>query len=192
MTGTSDFLPFATGSGANVESQATWATDAAVTNGFSSGIASSAKFNKAIRQGTFIAAGVAQWVANAIKGNVPDDGNLTNLVTYIGNAVTTWVTGLFSFTLANPGSASFPGGLIVKWGAGTQSGSSGAQAVTFGTAFPNSALISFATNGTNAGPPTAFHGTGNLTASGLTVYSASSSGVAAGSGVGFNWLVIGH
>ena len=191
MTGTSDFLPFATGTEANVESQAAWETDAAVTNGFSSGIASSAKYNKALRQGTFIAAGVAQWVANAITGNVPDDGNLTNLVTYIGNAVTTWVTGLFSFTLANPGSASFPGGLIVKWGSGVQSGSSGAQVVTFGTPFPTSALISFATNAASA-PPTDFHGTGTLTASSVTVYSASSSGVAAGSGAAFNWLVIGH
>ncbi|WP_298165139.1 hypothetical protein [Novosphingobium sp.] len=87
MTASTDFLPFATGAGANVVSQALYAADTAVTNGFSSGIASSAKFNKVFRQASFVAAGVATWMANALNANIPDDGNLNNFVANLGLAV---------------------------------------------------------------------------------------------------------
>lgn len=90
MTASTDFLAFATGGGANVESQASWVSDAVVTNGFSSGLASSAKVNKALRQGSFIAAGVATWISQQINGNVPDDGNLTNFVTFLSQALTAY------------------------------------------------------------------------------------------------------
>lgn len=90
MTASTDFLAFATGGGANVESQASWVSDTVVTNGFSSGLASSAKVNKALRQGSFIAAGLATWMSQQINGNVPDDGNLTNFVTFLSQALTAY------------------------------------------------------------------------------------------------------
>lgn len=87
MPASTDFLPFATGAGANVVSQAVYAADTAVANGFSSGIASSAKFNKVFRQASFVAAGVATWMANALGANIPDDGDLNNFVANLGLAV---------------------------------------------------------------------------------------------------------
>src|SRR6185437_10601033 len=87
ITASTDFLPFATGGSANVESQASWSGDAIVTNGFSSGIAKSSQVNKALRQATFIAAGLANFVANELAINVADDGNLSNFVTELTNAL---------------------------------------------------------------------------------------------------------
>lgn len=97
----------------------------------------------------------------------------------------------FGNSLANPGYQKLPGGLIVQWGSGTHSGGSGSQAVTFPQAFPNACLISYATNAAS-GPPSAFHGTGNETRTGLTIYSATASGVAAAAGTSFKWLAIGY
>lgn len=82
-----DFLPFATGAGANVVSQALYAADTAVPNGFSSGIASSAKFNKVFRQSSFVAAGIATWMANTLNTNIADDGNLSAFVANLAAAV---------------------------------------------------------------------------------------------------------
>jgi len=87
MPASTDFLPFATGAGANVVSQAIYAADTAVANGFTSGIASSAKFNKVFRQASFVAAGVATWMATALNINIADDGDLSNFVANLGLAV---------------------------------------------------------------------------------------------------------
>lgn len=79
--GTNDFLPFATAGGANVTAQGTWAGAYAprLTGAANGSTASSADTNKAIRQASFVASGIAQWLANQ-GTNVPDDGNLVNLV----------------------------------------------------------------------------------------------------------------
>ena len=87
MPASTDFLPFATGAGANVVSQAVYAADSAVPNGFSSGIASSAKFNKVFRQSSFVAAAVATWMANTLGINVADDGDLNGFVANLAAAV---------------------------------------------------------------------------------------------------------
>ena len=87
MPASTDFLPFATGAGANVVSQSVYAADSGLSNGFSSGIASSAKFNKVFRQASFVAAGVATWMANALNTNIPDDGNLSAFVANLALAV---------------------------------------------------------------------------------------------------------
>jgi hypothetical protein len=76
----SDFLPFATGAGANVETQAAYAGDPATSAGFSAGIAASAKLNKAWRQSSFVAAGVAQLVMQQLGIDVLDNGNLPAFV----------------------------------------------------------------------------------------------------------------
>lgn len=78
MTLEIDFLPFATGTGAGVEAQATWAADTALTNGFVVGLAQSIQVNKAIRQPSFVAAAISNFIANIIHQNVLDNGILTN------------------------------------------------------------------------------------------------------------------
>ena len=90
MTASTDIIPFATGGSANVETQAAYLADPTTTNGFTSGIASSLKFNKVWRQSSFMAAGLASFcVSQGVS--VPDDGNLTNLVTEITTALVTLI-----------------------------------------------------------------------------------------------------
>jgi hypothetical protein len=63
-TGTNQFLPFATGAGANVLPAATYAALPIVATGFVDGIAVTEQLNTVWRQSSFIAAAVAQIVAN--------------------------------------------------------------------------------------------------------------------------------
>ncbi|WP_237085599.1 glycine-rich domain-containing protein [Klebsiella pneumoniae] len=72
---TNDFKAFATGNGANVISQADYLALAALVSGFSSGKASSAQVNKALRQATVMANVLAQFIADSANVDVLDDGN---------------------------------------------------------------------------------------------------------------------
>jgi len=94
VTALNDFLPFATASGANVVDNATWSGLAARSAGFSSGLASSAQFNKALRQATFIAAALAGWVAAEANDDVKDDGVLDNFQGQLTAALTAFVATL--------------------------------------------------------------------------------------------------
>lgn len=87
MAGTTDFVPFATATGAHVTAQATYIAEATTGTGFVPGVASSYDCNKVWRQASFVAAGVATYVANELGINVADDGNLTNFVTNLTNAI---------------------------------------------------------------------------------------------------------
>ena len=82
-----EFLPFATGGGANVEAQATYSADSDRTNGNQPGIARSALNNKALRQATVVASQLAQFLANAMNINVVDDGNTANLLSQLTAAL---------------------------------------------------------------------------------------------------------
>lgn len=73
---TNDFKPFATAGGANVSTQAEYLALAALSTGWQSGKASSKEVNKAVRQATFIAAALAQFVSDKGAVDVLDDGNL--------------------------------------------------------------------------------------------------------------------
>ncbi|EOC4971757.1 tail fiber protein [Klebsiella aerogenes] len=84
---TNDFLSFAAGSNANVTPQSDWKTLPAVTSGFTSGKASSAQVNKAIRQATFIASGLAQFVSDTLLQDVLDNGNSAAFVTALKQAI---------------------------------------------------------------------------------------------------------
>ncbi|ELY3812043.1 tail fiber protein [Cronobacter sakazakii] len=72
-----DFKPFATSAGANVTSQADWETLPALSQGFTSGKAASAQVNKAIRQSSFIASALAQFIADQTGADVLDNGNVS-------------------------------------------------------------------------------------------------------------------
>lgn len=80
MAGSNEFLPFATGVGANVMTQAAYNALAARPTGFPGGQAESDQCNKVWRQSAFIAAAMGQIVANANIDAV-DDGNVANFVT---------------------------------------------------------------------------------------------------------------
>lgn len=77
---TNDFVPVAPGPGANVASQATYLADPVVTTGNVSGVAKSAIVNKSLRQGTVIAAVVAQYIADVTGQNSVDDGTTATLL----------------------------------------------------------------------------------------------------------------
>jgi microcystin-dependent protein len=97
---TTQILPFCTnaaGSGGNRLTPTAYAALTSVlANGFQSGLANSVQANTALAQSSFMAAGLANWMVS--QGvSVPDDGNLTNLVTEINSALTA-----FSATHTNP------------------------------------------------------------------------------------------
>ncbi|MDV2876268.1 hypothetical protein R0H07_25290, partial [Phytobacter diazotrophicus] len=75
-----NFKPFATGAGANVTAQADYEALAALLTGFQSGKASSAQVNKALRQATFVAAALAQYMANKTGQDVLDNGDITGFI----------------------------------------------------------------------------------------------------------------
>lgn len=88
-----NFKPFSADVGANVTSQADYEALPALKSGFTAGKASSAQVNKAIRQGTFIASAIAQFVADKTGQDVLDNGDVNGFVTKL-------VTGLSEQSLS--------------------------------------------------------------------------------------------
>lgn len=82
-----NFKPFAIGPGANVMPQIDWESLPALLSGFSSGKASSAQVNKALRQATFIASALAQFVAETLEQDVLDDGDRDTFTEQIKHSV---------------------------------------------------------------------------------------------------------
>lgn len=78
MSFQNQILPFATGGGADVLSPADYAAASFRTAGFVAGIADAASCNTAWRQASFVAATVAQFVADYGIADVLDDGNIVN------------------------------------------------------------------------------------------------------------------
>lgn len=85
--GVSQFLPFAAQSGANVVSQATFASDPATGVGFSAGIALSAKLNKVWRQSSFISAGITELMLRYLDQDVLDNGDLAAFTDQLDKAL---------------------------------------------------------------------------------------------------------
>jgi len=86
LMATNNFKPFAIGNGANVTSQTDYEELTALVTGFQSGKASAAQINKALRQSTFVAAALAQFISNKNGTDVLDNGDLNAFVTLLGNA----------------------------------------------------------------------------------------------------------
>ena len=84
---TNEFLPFATGIGANVLSQADYAALGSRGTGFVAGTALSAPFNKAVRQSSVAASMVAQYSADLTGANVADDGDVSSILNVFKAAV---------------------------------------------------------------------------------------------------------
>ena len=157
-----DFLTFAAGGAANVESQVAYAADSHLLNGLVSGIVPSNLLNKTLRQSSIISAMVAQFIADKSGANSVDDGttatlenNLTLALNALADIRYAKLAGLStqSFSVANAttsnqavalgqftqsivanGYQKLPSGLIIQWGA-IPTVNAGVT-VTFPIAFP--------------------------------------------------------
>ncbi|EBJ1787689.1 tail fiber protein [Salmonella enterica] len=87
-----NFKPFAAASGANVVSQSDYEGLTALATGFTAGVAKSAQINKALRQSTFGAAGVAQFIMEVSGSDVLDDGDLGKFSSLLRDAVSLLAT----------------------------------------------------------------------------------------------------
>ncbi|WP_407971472.1 hypothetical protein ACJ51O_08205 [Burkholderia pyrrocinia] len=87
MATQNDFLPFATGPGANVVDQATYAALAALMTGFVSGTAQSGQLNKVWRQSSIMAAVIAQFIVAQTGQPALDDGTTPTLLANFTKAV---------------------------------------------------------------------------------------------------------
>lgn len=206
---TNDFKPFATGSGANVMSQADYLALSALLTGFQSGKASSAQVNKAIRQATTIAALVGQFIANA-NVDALDNGDVDGLVTKFTNALTSNLglktaakrdvgTGAnqipdmssFASSKTTNGWQKLPGGLIIQWGQTASVASEQNVSVTFPIAFPTNYILAYATYANTTGDPASPGATyvGQIRTSGNTSIFIRNLGPAIAQ---YNWLAIGY
>lgn len=80
-----DFLIFSGGSGANVETQAEYAADAALTNGVSAGVAKSSLYNKAARQASIIANTIASFIIQQLPTTAVVDNGSAGAATILAN-----------------------------------------------------------------------------------------------------------
>jgi hypothetical protein len=86
-----DFLTFATGGGANIEDQTSYANDPQRLSGNLPGIARSNFNNKAIRQGTFVAHSLCLWISEQLTQYVPDDGSDVNWIGSYNSALSKYI-----------------------------------------------------------------------------------------------------
>ncbi|MBR8228104.1 hypothetical protein KDX05_07235 [Burkholderia vietnamiensis] len=87
MTTQNDFLPFATGPGANVVDQTTYAALSALATGFLSGTALSDQLNKVWRQSSIMSAVMAQFIVAQTGQAAVDDGTTPTLLSNFTKAV---------------------------------------------------------------------------------------------------------
>ncbi len=84
---TNEILPFAQGVGANVQDQASYTAEPLRSSGNVSGIARSNVNNKALRQASVIAAGIAQFMADRQANNITDSATPANISAWMALAV---------------------------------------------------------------------------------------------------------
>lgn len=89
-----DFMAVAIGSGANVEGLPAYFTDPLLATGNMPGIAISAFNNRALRQGTFVASSLCQWISDQTNLYVYDDGDQINWISEWQNALAAFVEAL--------------------------------------------------------------------------------------------------
>lgn len=83
MSNTTDYLPIAASANAIVETQAEFAGSGHQLNGFSVGEAIPEQVNKCWRQPSMFSAAWANVILQTLSVDVPDDGNLANLVNWL-------------------------------------------------------------------------------------------------------------
>lgn len=88
MSNEVDYIPFATGGGANVYVPATYQGLSVVGTGVQPGLADGTLYNTSMRLASMIAAAVANYISQQLNISVLDDGNLTTLITNLTAAIT--------------------------------------------------------------------------------------------------------
>jgi hypothetical protein len=84
---TNDFVPFCSvDTGTNLEEQAAYLADPQLLIGNQPGVARSQLVNKALRQSTYIAACLAQFLANTTGNNVLDDATMSEVLATLAAA----------------------------------------------------------------------------------------------------------
>ena len=198
MTVATEFLPFATAGGANVQSQAAFQAATTTDTGFIAGIAPSANLNKVWRQSSVMAAAIANFIMNELAVDVPDDGNMAGLITNLTNAIKVAALSNETSSQAANGWIKFASGLILQWGQhNTATGNN--DYIVFPEAFPlacfNVIVTEGAAGGWGSGPPSpVIYGVNSLAAAGFHVSGAR---LLAGtptfqSGLTFNFMAVGH
>lgn len=172
---TNDIKAFSAAGGANVLTQAEYLAIAALSTGFTSGKASSKEVNKVLRQSSFVAAAVAQFISDSASVDVLDDGNVSGLVAKLIDALSAHSLtrnhpfadiksdgaaaisealsnlGLtYTSSLNSPGWYKLPGGLIIQWFSGPGLAANGSQVVTYPIPFPSTMLGIACTPGATA------------------------------------------
>lgn len=104
---TNDFLPFAIGGGANVESQADYLADSLRPIGNQPGVALSAFNNKAIRQANYVTSQLAQFLANTTGTDISDDGVSAKMLAQITSRLRP-MSPLFTSLLSGSGTYNLP------------------------------------------------------------------------------------
>ncbi len=87
MANVVDYLPFATGPGATVDTQANYLGSNYQTTGMAAGIAEPTQFNKVWRQSSVVAAALANLVSQTLNVSVLDDGNVAGLTNQLSIAI---------------------------------------------------------------------------------------------------------
>jgi len=82
-----DYVPWATGAGANVYAPSVYQALADLATGVEPGLADPQQANTTWRLSSMIAAAVANFISNTLGISVLDDGNLSNLVANLTSAV---------------------------------------------------------------------------------------------------------
>lgn len=96
---TNDFIPFCpTDTGTNLLSQSDYIAASDRTDGNQPGVASSKLNNKALRQGTFVASQLAQYVSDFLTANVSDDGNTAEFLSQMKAALKPLVPNVSEYT----------------------------------------------------------------------------------------------
>lgn len=90
---TVDYLPIATGPDAVVDSQATFVASTYQANGVAVGTAQPSNANKMWRQSSVISSAIATFLSETLNVDVLDDGNVSNLVALLGEAVAAATSG---------------------------------------------------------------------------------------------------
>jgi hypothetical protein len=106
------------------------AETALLADGFLAGIAESKKLNTVWRQSSFVAAAVAQLMANVTGENILDDGNTSSFIAQLAATISGIDPGSL---LGTSGYQELPGGFLLQWGRNQIT--SGGQTITFPLAF---------------------------------------------------------
>ena len=122
MSGSNQFLPIATGGGANALTPAAYAAlTTLLANGYQSGTASSTQINTTLRQSSFVAAAVAQLLADITGFSVLDNGVVANFESQLAVAMGLLGYGLDTGTANayivtfNPAELGIYDGLRIRW-----------------------------------------------------------------------------